>query len=118
MRWTARALSRIHCEPHVQCTPLAIQGCLLMLINASRNANSNRRNGKPASCEPCRLNKTKCDHGHPKCGRCQQRGIEDRCFYHPAPLTRPRNVVDEAGTGEARPPKRMYASRSVVKLYE
>ncbi|KAL6709133.1 hypothetical protein ACN47E_001949 [Coniothyrium glycines] len=71
-----------------------------------RNASSSRRNGKPASCEPCRINKTKCDHGHPKCDRCRQRGIEDRCFYHPAPLTKPRANGDESGTGESRPLKR------------
>ncbi|KAF2851413.1 hypothetical protein T440DRAFT_448522 [Plenodomus tracheiphilus IPT5] len=75
------------------------------------NATSSRRNGKPASCEPCRLNKTKCDHGHPKCDRCQQRGIADRCFYHPAPLTKPRNIADESGTGEARPLKRKRPTR-------
>ncbi|KAF1847050.1 uncharacterized protein K460DRAFT_52462 [Cucurbitaria berberidis CBS 394.84] len=76
------------------------------------NANSSRRNGKPASCEPCRLNKTKCDHGHPKCDRCRQRGIEDRCFYHPAPLTKPRSAVDDTGTGESRPLKRKRPSKA------
>ncbi|OAL46574.1 hypothetical protein IQ07DRAFT_574574 [Pyrenochaeta sp. DS3sAY3a] len=75
------------------------------------NANSSRRNGKPASCEPCRLNKTKCDHGHPKCDRCRQRGIEDRCFYHPAPLTKPRNSVNDSNTGESRPLKRKRPSK-------
>lgn len=70
--------------------------------------NASRRNGKPASCEPCRINKTRCDHGMPKCDRCKQRGIEERCFYHPAPLTKPRNTSDDAGTGESRPLKRKY----------
>jgi hypothetical protein len=68
--------------------------------------NASRRNGKPASCEPCRMNKTRCDHGMPKCDRCKQRGIEERCFYHPAPLTKPRTTTDGAGTGESRPLKR------------
>ncbi|KAL2851156.1 hypothetical protein BJY01DRAFT_232975 [Aspergillus pseudoustus] len=47
-----------------------------------------RRNGKPTSCEPCRLAKVRCNHATPVCARCQARGISDRCFYHPAPLTR------------------------------
>lgn len=33
----------------------------------------------------------------PVCGRCQHRGIIEKCFYHPAPLTKPR------GTGSLRP---------------
>jgi hypothetical protein len=70
--------------------------------------NASRRNGKPASCEPCRINKTRCDHGMPKCDRCKQRGIEERCFYHPAPLTKPRHIIDDAGTAESRPLKRKY----------
>jgi hypothetical protein len=76
-------------------------GCL-----ADNCRNASRRNGKPASCEPCRINKTRCDHGMPKCDRCKQRGIEERCFYHPAPLTKPRTTTDGAGTGESRPLKR------------
>ncbi|KAH7067533.1 hypothetical protein BKA63DRAFT_557128 [Paraphoma chrysanthemicola] len=74
--------------------------------------NASRRNGKPASCEPCRINKTRCDHGRPKCDRCKQRGIEERCFYHPAPLTKPRSTKDEAGTGESRPLKRKRPSKA------
>lgn len=49
----------------------------------------NRRNGKAASCEPCRKAKIRCDHQKP-CSRCQHRGLANRCIYHPAPLTRPR----------------------------
>jgi hypothetical protein len=79
----------------------------MLLLPTDQNRNASRRNGKPASCEPCRINKTKCDHGMPKCDRCKQRGIEERCFYHPAPLTKPRNN-DETGTGESRPLKRKY----------
>ncbi|XPS70169.1 hypothetical protein M3J09_002409 [Ascochyta lentis] len=79
------------------------------------NANASRRNGKPASCEPCRVNKTRCDHTFPKCDRCRQRGIEDRCFYHPAPLTKPRGGLPdeahiEARSGESRPLKRKRPS--------
>ncbi|KAL2855918.1 hypothetical protein BJY01DRAFT_231538 [Aspergillus pseudoustus] len=48
---------------------------------------SRRRNGQQASCEPCRKDKVRCDHGHPFCGRCQKRNTSSRCFYHPAPLT-------------------------------
>ena len=79
-----------------------------MSSSLTESRNASRRNGKPASCEPCRVNKTKCDHGMPKCDRCKQRGIEERCFYHPAPLTKAR-PTDNAGTGESRPLKRKYA---------
>ncbi|CAG8100229.1 unnamed protein product [Penicillium olsonii] len=51
---------------------------------------SRRRNGKPASCEPCRRDKVRCDHALPVCTRCRDRGVSQRCFYHPAPLTRPK----------------------------
>ncbi|RAH42494.1 uncharacterized protein BO95DRAFT_475802 [Aspergillus brunneoviolaceus CBS 621.78] len=50
--------------------------------------NVRRRNGKFASCEPCRKDKVRCDHGIPVCSRCFQRDTATRCFYHPAPLTR------------------------------
>ncbi|RAL03348.1 uncharacterized protein BO80DRAFT_350599 [Aspergillus ibericus CBS 121593] len=49
-----------------------------------------RRNGKPVSCEPCRLSKIRCDHQRPTCRRCQTRQKASQCFYHPAPLTRAR----------------------------
>lgn len=49
-----------------------------------------RRNGKPVSCEPCRVSKIRCDHQRPICGRCQTRQKASQCFYHPAPLTRAR----------------------------
>ncbi|KAJ5933483.1 hypothetical protein N7454_005812 [Penicillium verhagenii] len=66
-----------------------------------------RRNGKPRSCEPCRLAKVRCDHTSPTCRRCDERGMgnmvktneeirrskrtdQKQCFYHPAPLTRQR----------------------------
>lgn len=52
-----------------------------------RGRTSRRRNGKPASCEPCRKDKVRCDHAHPVCSRCLWRGSTSRCFY-PAPLTR------------------------------
>ncbi|KAH8689026.1 hypothetical protein BGW36DRAFT_76206 [Talaromyces proteolyticus] len=51
---------------------------------------SRRRNGKPASCEPCRHDKVRCDHRLPVCTRCRDRRISNQCFYHPAPLTRQR----------------------------
>lgn len=47
----------------------------------------NRRNGKQRSCEPCRKGKARCDHRIPVCRRCQAKGIADKCYYHPAPLT-------------------------------
>ncbi|KAL4996596.1 hypothetical protein BDV10DRAFT_195781 [Aspergillus recurvatus] len=51
---------------------------------------SRRRNGQAASCEPCRKDKVRCDHGLPICGRCQKRDTASHCYYHPAPLTRDR----------------------------
>ncbi|KAF2003421.1 hypothetical protein P154DRAFT_86277 [Amniculicola lignicola CBS 123094] len=48
-----------------------------------------RRNGKPRSCEPCRISKIRCGHETPKCHKCQARGMEEQCFYHPAPMTKP-----------------------------
>ncbi|KAF3401698.1 hypothetical protein F1880_010091 [Penicillium rolfsii] len=47
-----------------------------------------RRNRAPASCEPCRERKTRCDHKKPVCASCQRRGLDSRCYYHPAPLTK------------------------------
>ncbi|OJJ52912.1 hypothetical protein ASPSYDRAFT_51583 [Aspergillus sydowii CBS 593.65] len=47
-----------------------------------------RRNGKRISCEPCRISKVRCDHAAPVCARCQTRGAPEKCFYHPAPMTR------------------------------
>ncbi|KAF1971211.1 hypothetical protein BU23DRAFT_510546 [Bimuria novae-zelandiae CBS 107.79] len=51
-----------------------------------------RRNGKPRSCEPCRISKIRCDHATPTCEKCKTRGITEQCFYHPAPMTRPPGV--------------------------
>ncbi|KAJ4983250.1 fungal specific transcription factor [Stagonosporopsis vannaccii] len=55
-----------------------------------------------------------------RCDRCRQRGIEDRCFYHPAPLTKPRNehppeTSNEARSGESRPLKRKRPSTQPQK---
>ncbi|EGD87653.1 hypothetical protein H112_04119 [Trichophyton rubrum D6] len=47
-----------------------------------------RKNGKPTSCEPCRISKVRCDHVMPICQRCVKKGISDKCYYHEAPLTR------------------------------
>lgn len=52
-----------------------------------------RRNGKSKSCEPCRKSKIRCDHSLPKYAKCRSCGIVDQCYYHPAPLTRPRSEV-------------------------
>ncbi|KAF1957989.1 hypothetical protein CC80DRAFT_470147 [Byssothecium circinans] len=76
---------------------------------------NSRRNGKPASCEPCRINKTRCDHTYPVCDRCVQRGIADKCTYHPAPLTKPR-TTDNRSTKDpssSRPVKRKRVSAPV-----
>ncbi|KAF1845804.1 uncharacterized protein K460DRAFT_406038 [Cucurbitaria berberidis CBS 394.84] len=63
-----------------------------------------RRNGKPRSCEPCRISKIKCDHATPTCQKCQTRGVAEQCFYHPNPMTKP------AGTPRKKPePRRRKA---------
>ncbi|KAJ5467749.1 transcriptional regulator family: Fungal Specific TF [Penicillium sp. IBT 31633x] len=49
-----------------------------------------RRNGTLQSCEPCRRSKQRCDHERPICRRCTTKRISDKCFYHPAPMTRRR----------------------------
>ncbi|GLA42418.1 hypothetical protein AnigIFM63309_010952 [Aspergillus niger] len=51
-----------------------------------------RRNGQLSSCEPCRKSKLRCDHSAPTCNRCVRRGKADLCVYHPAPLTKPREL--------------------------
>ncbi|KAK1148503.1 hypothetical protein N8T08_009508 [Aspergillus melleus] len=72
--------------------------------------NSRRRNGKPASCEPCRKDKVRCDHVLPVCSRCRRRKIASRCFYHPAPLTRPtaHATDDGAPVSNAAPARATY----------
>jgi hypothetical protein len=57
-----------------------------------------RRNGKQASCEPCRKGKIRCDHHRLTCDRCRRRKIELQCWYHPAPLTRPQVQFSETPT--------------------
>jgi hypothetical protein len=54
----------------------------------------------PASCEPCRRDKVKCDHKLPVCTRCQRRRAANGCFYHPAPLTR-RGILSPSPSVEA-----------------
>lgn len=53
------------------------------------SATTSRKNGKQASCEPCRRGKVRCDHRMPVCDRCRRRNMGGECWYHPAPLTRP-----------------------------
>ncbi|PGH14178.1 hypothetical protein AJ80_06047 [Polytolypa hystricis UAMH7299] len=64
-----------------------------------------RKNGRPTSCEPCRISKVRCDHTTPICGRCEARGLSSNCYYHPAPLTRPR------GSNTPRSTRNRKASR-------
>lgn len=68
---------------------------LVILLTPHQNprrtmsASASRKNGKQASCEPCRLGKVRCDHRMPVCDRCRRRNMSSDCWYHPAPLTRP-----------------------------
>ncbi|TGO20236.1 hypothetical protein BPAE_0320g00040 [Botrytis paeoniae] len=59
-----------------------------------------RRNGKRPSCEPCRIGKLACGHEQPFCGRCVKRGLEGRCWYHPAPMSRRRVDGEREGNEE------------------
>ncbi|KAI8651248.1 Fungal-trans domain-containing protein [Fusarium keratoplasticum] len=42
---------------------------------------SNRPNGRPEACVPCRRRKVACDHARPVCGRCHRGGKEAECLY-------------------------------------
>ncbi|KAF7713758.1 Fungal Zn(2)-Cys(6) binuclear cluster domain-containing protein [Penicillium ucsense] len=76
-----------------------------------------RRNGKPASCEPCRHDKVRCDHALPVCSRCQARGISSRCLYHPAPMTRAKTRRAYPVT-EDGPPERAFRATSSTPAQE
>lgn len=67
----------------------------------SRRSISTRRNGKPCSCEPCRISKIRCDHKTPVCDRCVVRQKENNCVYHPAPMTKPRDRL-QSGRSKRR----------------
>lgn len=67
----------------------------------SRRSISTRRNGKPCSCEPCRISKIRCDHKTPVCDRCVVRQKENSCVYHPAPMTKPRDRL-QSGRSKRR----------------
>ncbi|PWY69058.1 hypothetical protein BO70DRAFT_390167 [Aspergillus heteromorphus CBS 117.55] len=79
--------------------------------------NTRRRNGKPASCEPCRKDKVRCDHRLPVCTRCQRRSIPARCFYHPAPLTRTsdRSASPQSSPLRMKPPGTAHLLRSATR---
>ncbi|KAI0872511.1 hypothetical protein GGS24DRAFT_434197 [Hypoxylon argillaceum] len=55
-----------------------------------------RRNGKLQSCEPCRKSKLRCDHVVPICSRCVKRRCQEKCVYHPNPLTKKRQTAENA----------------------
>ncbi|KAL6863627.1 N-terminal binuclear Zn cluster-containing/DNA binding domain-containing protein [Trichoderma novae-zelandiae] len=40
-----------------------------------------RPNGRPVACDSCRARKVACDHRHPVCRRCADRGQEAECVY-------------------------------------
>ncbi|EAW12286.1 putative chromatin structure remodeling complex protein RSC3 [Aspergillus clavatus NRRL 1] len=69
-----------------------------------------RRNGQLPSCEPCRKSKLRCDHSTPICNRCIRRGRADMCLYHPAPLTKFREVKAAA---IRKPRQKLSTSQSV-----
>jgi hypothetical protein len=65
------------------------------------SASASRKNGKQASCEPCRRGKVRCDHRMPVCDRCRRRNIDSECWYHPAPLTRPSKRIRTSSLEES-----------------
>ena len=85
---------------------------------ASSDGDTLRRNGKKASCEPCRKSKLACDHMRPICGRCQRRRAPDRCIYHPAPMTNSHpeltTVTREAQSAPSDYDNHQERSRSII----
>ncbi|KAF2163517.1 hypothetical protein M409DRAFT_57409 [Zasmidium cellare ATCC 36951] len=67
-----------------------------MASTPTNGSSARRKNGKDASCEPCRKSKIRCDHARPICGRCRQRSLHSQCFYHPAPLSRKKPASSAA----------------------
>lgn len=67
-----------------------------------------RRNGRRASCEPCRKAKIRCDHQIPTCGQCVRLGKVTECFVHSAPMTT-RNTT-RGWSAHARSPNATTAS--------
>ncbi|KAJ5723321.1 hypothetical protein N7488_001356 [Penicillium malachiteum] len=67
-----------------------------------------RRNGALQSCEPCRRSKQRCDHERPVCRRCASKRMSDRCFYHPAPMTRRRSLQNTTSIS-LPPPSRLVS---------
>ncbi|PYH92418.1 hypothetical protein BO71DRAFT_457457 [Aspergillus ellipticus CBS 707.79] len=78
--------------------------------------NTRRRNGKQASCEPCRKDKVRCDHRLPVCTRCQRRSIPGRCFYHPAPLTQRHGHTGRkaSASSSSQPPSHIEPANSAA----
>ncbi|QIX00999.1 hypothetical protein AMS68_006516 [Peltaster fructicola] len=76
-----------------------------MEVAVATNVDANRKNGKPASCEPCRKAKVRCDHSRPTCGRCRRKRIISRCWYHPAPLTKDRPPSRPLSPVSSAPPQ-------------
>ncbi|KAE8375021.1 hypothetical protein BDV26DRAFT_25387 [Aspergillus bertholletiae] len=65
-------------------------------------SNTLRKNGRLTSCEPCRISKIGCDHRRPICTRCETRRLSKKCYYHPAPMTKPRKVSASEHDGTLR----------------
>ncbi|KAH8700848.1 hypothetical protein BGW36DRAFT_357489 [Talaromyces proteolyticus] len=83
-----------------------------------------RRNGLLSSCEPCRQSKLRCDHLIPVCGRCIETQKSHKCFYHPAPLTRPKKTEGSASAqsgngkrGQAVLKEKAKRTTNLLQLY-
>lgn len=61
-------------------------------VRSARSARSaSARSARLASCEPCRVSKQACDHGHPVCARCARKGTPAQCVYRKEPFKRSSN---------------------------
>ncbi|KAJ5215716.1 uncharacterized protein N7498_002123 [Penicillium cinerascens] len=76
-----------------------------------------RRNGQLSSCEPCRKDKSRCDHQMPVCGRCAHRGQAPLCIYHPAPMTRYRPQSEKRTTARRAGDSRTWTRAETRQSY-
>ncbi|TFB02972.1 hypothetical protein CCMA1212_005430 [Trichoderma ghanense] len=61
-----------------------------------------RPNGRPVACDNCRARKVACDHRHPVCRRCADRGQAAGCVYTSSAPRKPP-LLKRASSREAGP---------------
>ena len=112
--WKRRWSDRIRLSRSF-CFELRLQAPPTQSMSESITEGPRRRNGRVASCEPCRKAKIRCDHGRPVCSRCRRRALQSECYYHPAPLTKPstsNRQEDAALNGPILAPKSITQSQT------